>query len=91
MFIVLGATGHIGSELVNLLDAAGEKVIAIVHDAGKADDIRTASVEPIVLDVRKTAPLHALFRRGAAPFSSIRRRSEWRYGCSGNGDSACHY
>lgn len=40
------------------------KVIAIVHDAGKADDIRTANVEPIVLYVGKTAPLHDLFRRG---------------------------
>ncbi|WP_313529704.1 NmrA family NAD(P)-binding protein [Shinella sp.] len=68
MFIVLGATGHIGSELVNLLDAAGETVIAIVHDAGKADDIRTANVEPIALDVGKTAPLHDLFRRGRRAF-----------------------
>lgn len=44
MFIVLGATGHIGSELVQTLDAAGKKVIAVVHDAGKAEDIRTANV-----------------------------------------------
>ena len=68
MFVVRAATGHIGSELVNLLDAAGEKVIAIVHDAGKTHDIRTANVEPIVLDVGKTAPLHDLFRRGRRAF-----------------------
>ena len=33
MFIVLGATGHIGSELVNLLDAAGDTVTRAVGHA----------------------------------------------------------
>lgn len=68
MFIVLGATGHIGSELVQTLDAAGKKVIAVVHDAGKAEDIRTANVEPVVLDVSDSARLHDLFRQGHRAF-----------------------
>ena len=68
MFIVLGATGHIGSELVRTLDAAGKKVIAVVRNVGKADSIRTANLESIVLDVEDTARLNDLFRRGRRAF-----------------------
>ncbi|WP_313195156.1 SDR family oxidoreductase [Shinella zoogloeoides] len=68
MFIVLGATGHIGSELVRTLDAAGKKVVAVVRNVGKADSIRTANVAPAVLDVENTARLHDLFRRGRRAF-----------------------
>jgi uncharacterized protein YbjT (DUF2867 family) len=68
MFIVLGATGHIGSELVRVLDAAGKKVKAIVHNAGKAEGIRTANVEPVLLDVGDSAQLRDLFRSGRRAF-----------------------
>lgn len=68
MFIVLGATGHIGSELVRALDAAGKKVIAVVRHVGKADSIRTANVEPVVLDAEDTARLHDLLQRGRRAF-----------------------
>lgn len=68
MFIVLGAAGHIGSELVRVLDAAGKKVKAIVHDVGKAEGIRTANVEPVLLDVGDSARLRDLFRSGRRAF-----------------------
>lgn len=68
MFIVLGATGHIGSNLVHMLDKAGQTVLAVVHDARKAEAARTANVQPVALDVRDGKSLNALFQRGRRAF-----------------------
>ena len=68
MFVVLGATGHIGANLVRALDQAGQRVIAVLHDADKAGAIATARVEPAVVDVTDTEALHKVLRCGHRAF-----------------------
>ncbi len=68
MFVVLGATGHIGANLVRALDQAGQRVIAVLHDAEKAGDMATARVEPAVVDVTDTEALRTVLRCGHRAF-----------------------
>lgn len=68
MFVVLGATGHVGSAVVEMLRAAGEPVLAVVHSAEKAASVKSANVEPVVVDVEDSAALRAVFRRGTRAF-----------------------
>lgn len=46
-----GATGAIGRRLVPLLQCAGYEVFGTTRSATKAGELRTAGVEPIVVDV----------------------------------------
>lgn len=68
MFIILGAGGNVGSEVVKALSAAGQQVIAVLHSPDKADVIRSDRVEPVVVDVADSAALRAVFRRGKRAF-----------------------
>nr|WP_314260353.1 NAD(P)H-binding protein [uncultured Devosia sp.] len=68
MFIVLGASGNIGSQVTKILSQAGEPVLAVVHSADKADAIRTETVEPVVADLRDSDALRRIFRRGQRAF-----------------------
>jgi len=68
MFVILGATGNIGSELVARLSHAGHPVLAITHSAEKARTLALPHVEAIALDVNDTEALRAAFRRGSRAF-----------------------
>jgi len=46
-----GATGVIGRRLVPLLRMAGHHVVGMTRSAAKADALRAADVEPVVVDV----------------------------------------
>jgi nucleoside-diphosphate-sugar epimerase len=48
---VAGATGAAGSRLVPLLVAGGHEVVATTRSAHKAEQLRSAGVRPVVLDV----------------------------------------
>jgi nucleoside-diphosphate-sugar epimerase len=52
-----GATGAIGRRLVPLLLGAGHHVIGTTRARSKADALRAAGVEPIVLDIFDTSKL----------------------------------
>ena len=63
-----GASGAIGKRLVPLLLDAGHHVVGTTRSASKADALKTAGVEPVVVDVFD-AP--APFPRPARTSSSI--------------------
>lgn len=68
MFIILGAGGNVGSEVVKSLNKAGQKVIAVVHSQDKAHQLPAADVEAVVADVGDSVALQAVFRRGKRAF-----------------------
>jgi nucleoside-diphosphate-sugar epimerase len=56
---VAGATGAVGKRLVPALVTAGHDVVGTTRSAGKADQIREAGAEPVVLDVLDADAVHA--------------------------------
>ena len=45
MFVITGATGHVGSVAAETLLAAGEPVRVLVRDAAKAERLRARGAE----------------------------------------------
>lgn len=68
MFIVLGATGHVGSEVVDALLKAGEPVTAVVRDAAKTSHLQTKGVIVAVADVTDIDALRSVLRKGRRAF-----------------------
>ena len=52
-----GAAGAIGSRLVPMLTGAGHKVVGATRSAAKAEELRAAGIEPVVVDVFDAAAL----------------------------------
>lgn len=67
-FVVLGATGHIGSVVARTLLRDGHQVIAVVHDEAKAGDLKSQGAEIDVVDVGDPKALRATLRRGRRAF-----------------------
>ncbi|RYG35299.1 NAD-dependent epimerase/dehydratase family protein [bacterium] len=67
-YIVLGATGHVGSTVMRALLAEGEKVIEVTRDEGKRKDLEASGAEVAVVDVHETEALREVFRRGQRLF-----------------------
>src|SRR5262245_44082814 len=59
LILVTGATGNTGSGLVPKLLAAGARVRALVHTAGKAEALRKLGAEVVVADLGDPDALHA--------------------------------
>ena len=57
LILVTGATGNTGSGLVPTLLAAGARVRALVHSAGKAEALRKQGAEVVVADLSDPAAL----------------------------------
>jgi uncharacterized protein YbjT (DUF2867 family) len=57
LILVTGATGNTGSGLVPALLAAGARVRALVHTAGKAEALRKQGAEVVVADLSDPAAL----------------------------------
>lgn len=68
MYAVMGATGHVGSAVMEFLRAHGEDVIAITHDAEHADALEARGAEPTIVDIRDADGLRAVFRRSRRAF-----------------------
>lgn len=66
--LILGGTGHIGSELAELLIAQGEPVLIIGHDPEKAADWLKKGAAYEVADIMNTQRLHELFEQGECLF-----------------------
>lgn len=68
MYIVLGATGHVGSAVATALIDAGEEVVLVSRDAAKAAIWESRGAETAILDVMDTDALHDLLARGKRAF-----------------------
>lgn len=68
VYIVLGATGHVGSAVAAALLDAGEAVTVVTRGADKAAGWRARGAEAAVLDVADADGLRAIFRRGRRAF-----------------------
>lgn len=68
MHVVLGATGHVGRAVAEVLLDQGEPVTVVVRDAAKAERLRDKGAAVAVADIRDTDALRAVFRRGRRAF-----------------------
>lgn len=68
MYVVLGATGNIGSQVVESLKSEGQMVIAVAHDQKKAIALTHGNVEGVSVDVANTDALRDILRRGSRAF-----------------------
>ena len=68
MYIILGATGNIGSALTKLLVSKGKEVIAVSHNEEHIDKIERMGAQPVVVSVLDTKKLTALFKTGKRLF-----------------------
>ncbi|HEY5974902.1 MAG TPA: NmrA family NAD(P)-binding protein [Geobacteraceae bacterium] len=71
MYVITGATGHIGSRVADLLLAKGEKVRLISRDAGRLQQYVGRGAEAAVGDLQDTAFLTEAFRGATAVFAMI--------------------
>ncbi|KAA1176648.1 NAD-dependent epimerase/dehydratase family protein [Rhizobium tropici] len=67
-FVVLGATGHIGSAVIRTLIEAGGSAIAIAHSRESAQSIAGPAVEARVMDVMDTEALREVLKEAGRAF-----------------------
>lgn len=67
-FVVLGASGHIGSAVAKTLLDDGHEVIAIVHDSSNGNDLRSRGADVAAVDVGDAETLRTALRRGRRAF-----------------------
>jgi len=63
---VTGATGYVGSHVVDQLLAEGHKVVGLCRSEEKANVLRSKGAEPLIGDVREVAPLEKAAREADA-------------------------
>ncbi|QQV79400.1 NmrA family NAD(P)-binding protein (plasmid) [Sphingomonas aliaeris] len=68
MFVILGATGHVGSATARTLLEQGEAVTVVTRDAEKAGNLRALGAEVAVADVHDIATIRDVFRLGRRLF-----------------------
>jgi len=68
MYIILGATGHVGSAVAEALLSMGEPVTIITRDAAKSERWRQKGVEVAVANVHDVEALRRIFRKGKRLF-----------------------
>lgn len=62
--LVLGATGHVGSAVVDTLIANGQSVVAVIRDAGKADQFLEKGIKVAIADAHNVEELRQAFAQG---------------------------
>ncbi|MGO3518665.1 MAG: NmrA family NAD(P)-binding protein [Acetobacter cibinongensis] len=68
MFVVLGATGHIGGAVARALLKAQKPLTVVTRNAQKADLWRQNGAQAVVLDLLDTPALSALFQQAERAF-----------------------
>ncbi|MCF2502463.1 NmrA family NAD(P)-binding protein [Dyadobacter sp. CY107] len=68
MYIILGATGHVGSAVAETLLSKGEPVTIITRDAGKSEKWKRKGAEVAVADVHDVETMRRVFRTGKRLF-----------------------
>jgi uncharacterized protein YbjT (DUF2867 family) len=65
-YVVLGATGHVGSAVADGLLKSGVPVTVGTRDEEKASSWRSRGADAAVVDVKDSDALREVFRKGAA-------------------------
>jgi uncharacterized protein YbjT (DUF2867 family) len=68
MYAILGATGHVGSAVVDALLEAGEPVVALTHSAEHGHELRRRGAEIAIVDVRDADALRAVLKQARRAF-----------------------
>lgn len=68
MFIVVGAHGHVGSEVMKVLASQGRPVTAVTHRAEHAKHWQAAGARVALADVTSPSSLRAAFKMGRRAF-----------------------
>ncbi|MBS0422020.1 MAG: NmrA family NAD(P)-binding protein [Proteobacteria bacterium] len=68
MFVVMGATGHVGSAVAESLMSQGQTVTIVTRDAAHARDLQARGARVAVADIEDVDALRAAFRRGRRAF-----------------------
>ena len=68
MYVILGATGHVGSAVADDLIRAGKSVTIVTRDEEKAVSWQSRGAEAAVLDVTDVDALRSVFKRGRRAF-----------------------
>ncbi|TKR31146.1 NAD-dependent epimerase/dehydratase family protein [Luteimonas gilva] len=69
MYVVMGATGHVGSSVASNLLAQKQAVVVVTRDAAKAEEWRGRGADACVIDdVRSVDQLRQAFKRGRRAF-----------------------
>lgn len=68
MYIIIGGTGHVGSQMARALLDAGEPVTIVTRDARRARGWRAAGAALAQADIRDVEALRAVLRRGRRAF-----------------------
>lgn len=68
MYIVLGATGHVGSATARALLERGEAVTVVTRSPAKADPLQALGAEVVCADVYDVAAMRRVFERGKRLF-----------------------
>jgi uncharacterized protein YbjT (DUF2867 family) len=68
MYIILGATGHVGSAVAETLLAQGEEVMVVTRDKGKSEEWKQKGAKVAVADVNNVDELRQIFREGKRLF-----------------------
>jgi uncharacterized protein YbjT (DUF2867 family) len=68
VYAIMGATGHVGSAVVDALLEAGEPVLALTHSAEHGDDLRRKGAEVAVVDVRDVDALREILKQARRAF-----------------------
>lgn len=68
MYIVLGASGHVGGSVARTLLESGQPVTAVLHDERDAAAWRGRGARPAIVDVHDAAALRAVFQTGTRAF-----------------------
>ena len=68
MYIILGATGHVGSAVAQSLLDQGESVTIITHDAKKKAEWQQKGATVALVDIHDTDQLRAVFQQGKRLF-----------------------
>ncbi len=68
MFVITGATGHVGSVAAETLLAAGKKVRVMVRDAAKAESLKAHGAEVAVADLHDAATFGSVVRGAEGVF-----------------------
>lgn len=69
MFVVMGATGHVGGSVARTLLAAGQTVTVITRSAEKGQVWKEQGADVAVLDVRNGAALTKVFQKARRVFA----------------------
>ena len=68
MYIILGATGHVGSAVAQSLLDKGESVTIVTHDASKGEAWQQKGATVAVVNVHDTEQLRHVFQQGRRLF-----------------------